>query len=148
MLLSVELFVSVLLAFSAHLAIASRLPLPAWRLKRQNGESADDPVLSILAEQASRIPLDRYEDDPYLLQSIDKINSFTHYKTPYRLEEKDTDIVYERSHDDKDKDVIVLGRAEDKLNLQSHLGKQTYVVLRRNPNSIAPAYYVTYAYLR
>lgn len=106
----------------------------------------NDPALSILEGLAGKIPLEQFQDDPFLVQTIDRVNSFTSYRTPYKLEGKEDDVVYERSSNDKDKDVIVLNRNEDKIN--RHSTKQTYVVLRKNPKSISPAYYVTYAYLR
>lgn len=83
-----------------------------------------------------------------LFQKIDTINTISKYVTPYKLEEKDSDVVYERNFNDKDKDVIVLSKAEDKVSLREGGSKQTYVVLRRNPEALTPAYYPAYAYLR
>jgi phage terminase large subunit len=68
---------------------------------------------------------------------------------PYNLEEdNENSVVFERSENDKDKEVIVLSSAEEKVKLRSSGTKQTYVVLRKQPATLTSVYYVVYAYVR
>lgn len=57
-------------------------------------------------------------------------------------------MIYQRSSNDSNVDVVVLKSDEDKVALRPGGGKMTYVVLRRDPNATPAGYYPIYAYVK
>lgn len=96
-------------------------------------------VVAHLEKLAGAIPIVRFESDTVVKQQVDKANSISKY-TLFG----DTEVLYERSSNDKNKDVVILTSEEDNIPFTTF--KKIYVVLKRKPDS--DTYFVNLALLR
>jgi len=106
---------------------------------------SDESVKGIIQDLEAligKLPLEHFEGDTILYQSVDTLNDVTSYKA--NGADKKEPSIYERKSNDKDKKVIVLNPSEDKIRVWK--GKKTYVGLRHSGEG--DTYFVFYIYLR
>ncbi|CAG7823196.1 unnamed protein product, partial [Allacma fusca] len=96
------------------------------------------PYEVLVAEAATKLPNERFESDPILLQVVENSQSF--YRNLENLES-----VFHRQQDDFGKEVIVLSESEDHVFRAADDIKRVFVVLRRKQGNL---YHVAYAYIR
>jgi len=127
--------------FILQLVIITVLICPQESLGRVNqhliakrDSSSEDILIKAIEEIATTIPLTRYESDPLLFQAVDSANSQSTYRDP-----QSEQVFYERGSTDRNKAVIVLSSAEDKLSFNGT--KREFIVLRSSKLEGTPVKY-------
>ncbi|XP_035706696.1 uncharacterized protein LOC110849530 isoform X2 [Folsomia candida] len=116
---------------------------PPHFIAKRDSSAEDDSLRKELQSRAEKIPVERYDSDPILHQTVDSVNEKSVYKDPQ------TDMeYYETDHSDRNKAAVALTGGEDKLPITSGGDKRVFVVMRMSNIEGKPKkYYPSIAYL-